>query len=103
MVTDEIGPFVGPDRVFSRDDVLSRPSPVPSKDGVYGWSFRCLRPLVVASSCCRHQYLTLLYAGISPDRPPRNGRLASKQNLLGSYSVSVRGFRMRQISPCRAW
>lgn len=42
MVTDEIGTFVGPDRVFSRDGVLSRPSPVPSKDGVYGWWFRRL-------------------------------------------------------------
>ena len=104
MVTDEIGTFVGPDRVFSRDDVLSRPSPVPSQDGVYGWWFRRLPPLVVASSCCRHQDLTLLYAGISPDRPPRNGRPASKQTLLERiryhYSGNAEGSTLRKTLGC---
>lgn len=31
--------------------------------------------------CCRYRELTLLYVGISPDRPPANGRAASRQNL----------------------
>jgi hypothetical protein len=82
MVTDEIGEFVAPERVYSRHDVLSRPSPGPSQDGVYGWWFRALPPLVRASGCCRHQDLTLLYVGISPKRPTSNGRPASTQNLL---------------------
>jgi hypothetical protein len=64
MVSGEIAGFVRPARVFSRDDVLAHPSPVPSRDGVYGWWFRRLPPFVVASGCYRHQDLTLLYAGM---------------------------------------
>jgi hypothetical protein len=33
--SDEIAGFVNPARVFSRDDVLARPSQVPAQDGVY--------------------------------------------------------------------
>ena len=33
------------------------------------------------AGCCRWQDFTLLYVGISPDRPPANGRAASRQNL----------------------
>jgi len=53
MVSGEIGAFVGPVRVLSRDDVLSRPSPVQSRDGVYGWWFRPMPPLLAASGCCQ--------------------------------------------------
>jgi len=81
MVADDIGIFVNPVRVFSRQDVLANPSPVPAHGGIYGWWFRQLPPLVKAGGCCQHQGLMLLYAGISPDRPPRNGQPSSKRNL----------------------
>jgi hypothetical protein len=76
MVTDEIGEFVSPARVFSHDDVLTRPSPVPAQDGVYGWWFRRLPPLIVASGCCHYQDLTLLYVGVSPNTPAADRDLA---------------------------
>lgn len=104
MVSDEIGTVVRPVRVFSRCEVLSRPSPVPSRDGVYGWWFRRLPPLVVASGCVRHEDLTLLYAGISPDRPPRNGRPASRQSLLDRikyhYTGNAEGSTLRRTLGC---
>jgi hypothetical protein len=104
VVSNQIGAFVHPARMFSRDDVLSRPSPVPSQDGVYGWWFRRLPPLVVASRCCRHQDLRLLYAGISPDRPPRNGRSASRQSLRSRiqyhYTGNAEGSTLRKTLGC---
>jgi hypothetical protein len=104
VVTDEIGTFVRPERVFSRADVLSRPSPVPSREGVYGWWFRRLPPLLIARGCCRHQDLTLLYAGISPASPPRNGRPASRQTLLERiryhYSGNAEGSTLRKTLGC---
>jgi hypothetical protein len=71
---------------------------------VYAWWLRRLPPLVVADGCCRHDDLTLLYAGISPDRPPRNGRSASKQNLLKRiryhYTGNAEGSTLRKTLDC---
>jgi hypothetical protein len=101
---NEIASFVNPARVFSRQEVLVRPSPVPAADGVYGWWFRRLPPLVVADGCCQHQGLTLLYVGISPKRPPRNGRPASKQKLgdriEDHYKGNAEGSTLRKTLGC---
>jgi integrase len=43
--------------------VLARPSPVPAQDGVYGWWFHQVPPLVVADGCRKHEALRLLYVG----------------------------------------
>ena len=104
VVSGEIGAFARPARVLSRDEVLSRPSPVPSQDGVYGWWFRRVPPLVAAPRCCRHDGLTLLYAGISPDRPPGNGRPASRQRLVDRiryhYTGNAEGSTLRRTLGC---
>lgn len=44
-----------PARLFSRDQVLSRPSPVPKEPGVYAWHFGELPPTVPVTGCleCR--------------------------------------------------
>jgi hypothetical protein len=73
--------FVDPARVWSRREVLTRPSPVPEVGGIYGWWFRRLPPLVDASDCCQHEDLGLLYVGISPRRPPGNCRVLRRQGL----------------------
>jgi hypothetical protein len=104
MVTDAIGLFVNPVRVFSRQEVLTSPSPVPAEDGVYGWWFRQLPPLVKPSGCCQHQDLTLLYAGISPDQPPANGRRPSTQNIQKRikhhYTGNAEGSTLRKTLGC---
>jgi hypothetical protein len=83
MATDEIGLFVRPARVFSRTEVLSRPSPVPSEGGVYGWWFRRLPPLVVAPNC---------------------GQPSSKQSLLERiryhYTGNAEGSTLRKTLGC---
>jgi len=79
--SQEIARFLNPDHQYARSEVLDKPSPVPAADGVYGWWFRSLPAQIDISGCQRHQGLTLLYVGISPKRPPVNGREPSKQNL----------------------
>jgi hypothetical protein len=95
---------MAPRRVFSRAEVLARPSPVPAMPGVYGWWFRRWPSLVTADGCCRHQGLALLYAGISPDRPPANGRPPSTQTLAARiryhYTGNAEGSTLRKTLGC---
>jgi hypothetical protein len=104
MTSDELAGFVNPVRVYSCADVLGRPSPVPAQDGVYGWWFRKLPPLVVADDCRQHQGLRLLYAGISPNRPPQNGRPPSKQTprdrIKYHYTGNAEGSTLRKTLGC---
>lgn len=104
MTADKLAYFLEPERLFSRQDVLARPSPIPANPGVYGWWFRRLPPLVRSGRCCQHQGLTLLYAGISPDRPPRNGQPASRQSLRTRiryhYTGNAEGSTLRRTLGC---
>ena len=78
---DVVRRFVDPDRIASRAEVLATPSPVPARGGVYGWWFRTM-PTVLDTTRCHHRNgLTLLYVGISPQAPPKNGRGPSRQTL----------------------
>jgi hypothetical protein len=71
---------------------------------VYGWWFRRWPSLVQADCCRRHQGLVLLYAGISPDRPPANGRPASKQTIAARiryhYTSNAEGSTLRKTLGC---
>lgn len=80
-----------PDRVWSRSEVLSAPSPVPKTPGVYAWYFRNFPPEIPTADCLRFNDLTLLYIGISPSAPPRNGKAPSKQNLFRRVRYHYRG------------
>ena len=84
-LSHEIARFLIPDHQYSRREVLDRPSPVPAEGGVYGWWFRPPlpqdEPQINTSGCSCYQGLTLMYVGISPKRPPANGRLLGKRNL----------------------
>jgi hypothetical protein len=104
MASGAIAGFVDPARVYAREDVLARPSPVPAQAGVYGWWFRQLPSLVIAEGCRQHQGLRLLYAGISPNRPPQNGRAASKENLRKRiryhYTGNGEGSTLRKTLGC---
>jgi hypothetical protein len=80
-----------PDRVWSRSEVLSAPSPVPKSPGVYAWYFRNFPPEIPTADCLRFNDLTLLYIGISTSAPPRNGKAPSKQNLFRRVRYHYRG------------
>ena len=51
-----------PKRLFSRDQVLQRPSPVPAVSGIYAWFFRNVPRGVPADGCTTADGTTLLYA-----------------------------------------
>jgi hypothetical protein len=96
--------FIDPARVWSRREILARPSPVPDAGGVYGWWFRRLPPLVDGGGCCHHEGLALLYVGISPRRPPRNGRIPGSQGLRRRlethYAGNAEGSTLRKTLGC---
>src|SRR5271169_2804189 len=80
-----------PHRVWSRSEVLSDSSPVPKTPGVYAWYFRNFPPEIPTAACLRFDDLTLLYIGISPSAPPKNGKAPSRQNLLRRVRYHYRG------------
>lgn len=91
-------------RPYSRDEVLTRPSPVPNVGGVYGWWFKSLPASIETTGCAKKDRLTLLYTGISPSRPPTNGKSASRQNIRKRirthYAGNAAGSTLRRTLGC---
>jgi hypothetical protein len=100
----EIAAFLHPASLYSRQEVLATPSPAPASPGVYGWWFRNLPRPVDIQRCASHDGLPLLYIGISPSRPPGNGRAASRQNLRKRlrqhYDRSAEASTLRRTLGC---
>src|SRR5918996_2509887 len=84
-MTDEqlaaAAPLLRPASLWTREQVLARPSPVPATAGIYAWYFTALPPSVDAGGCVEVDGWRLLYVGISPKPPPANGTPASRQQL----------------------
>jgi hypothetical protein len=80
-----------PGRLWSRQDVFSRRSPVPKAPGVYAWYFRNMPPHVPTTGCTITGDFHLLYVGISRSAPPKSGKAASKQNLSRRIRSHMRG------------
>lgn len=96
--------FLSPRHLYSRAEVLARPSPVPRAAGVYGWWFRQLPATIDVVGCRQHDGYTLLYTGISPRKPPTNGRPPSKQTLrdrlVTHYAGNAEGSTLRKTLGC---
>ena len=88
-----MGPIelLAPTRLWSRDEVLARPCPVPREPGVYAWYFRQIPPSVPTDGCIRCGPYTLLYLGIAPKAPPTNGAASSRQRLSHRVRYHYRG------------
>jgi hypothetical protein len=92
-----------PIRLWSRSEVLARPSPVPRSSGVYAWYLRELPPGVPASDCIRCNGLTLLYVGIAPRPPAANGRVSRRTlrtRLRQHYARNAAGSTLRLTLGC---
>ncbi|WP_370332216.1 GIY-YIG nuclease family protein [Mycolicibacterium hippocampi] len=94
-----------PDSLFSapcrsREEVLTRPCPVPKSPGVYGWWFRRIPGAIDLRHCEMRDGLALLYTGISPSRPPANGKPPSTQSLFHRiryhYTGNAEGSTLRK-------
>lgn len=55
-----------PVRLWTRSALLSKPSPVPTRPGVYAWFFRNLHEFVPRTDCHTMGDLSLLYVGMAP-------------------------------------
>src|SRR4051812_32113265 len=87
---DALG-LLTPPRLFTRDEVVMRPTPVPAAAGVYAWYVDEVPPQVPVDGCWPLVDPPLLYVGISPSRPPANGRAASRQTLRTRVRYHFRG------------
>lgn len=103
QVREDVKHFLCP-RLVTREDAFGTPSPVPESPGVYGWWFRQLPAPMDTSGCATTDGFTLLYTGISPKRPPANGRQASGQNLRERirthYAGNAEGSTLRKTVGC---
>ena len=82
---------LSPDKLWTRAEVLSKPCPVPQEGGVYGWYFDAVPPGIVAANHHTVGKASLLYVGISPKAPPKNGAKPSKQTMRERYPLSLSG------------
>ena len=80
-----------PERLWSRSEVLGKLSPVPREPGLYAWYFKDIPPTVPTDTCISIRGLTLLYCGISPKAPPKDGKKASEQTLWNRIRYHFNG------------
>jgi len=73
-VVPDVSALLLPEHRWSRDEVLSRPSPVPAKKGVYAWYFREVPSGVPVAAHLKHNGYALLYVGIAPDKRRMDGK-----------------------------
>jgi len=72
-------------KLFSRQEALSKPCPIPKKPGLYGWYFREIPEGVPVDKCKSINGYKLLYVGISPSSD------MSSQDLRLRISTHFRG------------
>ena len=90
-MADAVELLVESNPMLSREQVLAKPSAVPAEAGVYGWWFDRSMPEIDDAQAARRGEWRLLYVGISPKAPPRNGRPPSSQNLRTRVTYHYRG------------
>lgn len=83
--------LLAPTRMFTRTEVLTRPSPVPATPGVYAWYFDKVPHGVPIEGCRTMDGHTLLYVGISPKKPSLDGLKTSRQTLRTRIRYHYRG------------
>ncbi|TCO43609.1 hypothetical protein EV646_112186 [Kribbella antiqua] len=77
--------------MLTRAEVLTWPCPVPAVSGVYAWYFDQAPPRVPVQGCHHTAAGALLYVGISPKAPPKDGRAGSRQTLRSRIRYHFRG------------
>ena len=87
-----------PEILWSRDDVLSNPCPVPTNPGIYAWYFKTMHPKVPITRCHSWQGMTLLYVGISPKSESSMQNLAKR--IRQHYTGNAYGSTLRKSLGC---
>lgn len=91
--------FLNASQLLSRDEVLTKPFPIPASPGVYGWWFDRIPAGAPTQNCAARDGSMLLYVGISPKAPPMNGKPPSKATLQSRvryhYTGNAEGSTLR--------
>jgi len=82
-----------PQRLYSREEVLAKPCPVPKQAGLYAWYFLAPPPRVPIDGCANHEGLWLLYVGISPSRTTSKEQL--RKRIRYHYRGNAEGSTLR--------
>ncbi|AYH00660.1 hypothetical protein F6Q07_05620 [Pectobacterium parmentieri] len=86
-----------PEKLWSREEVMSSPSPVPAVSGLYFWWFKTVPSGVPLNGCVAINGHTLLYVGISPDKKGKpNSRANLKTRIKTHYSGNAEGSTLRR-------
>lgn len=91
------------ERMYGREEVLSRPCPVPAEPGVYAWYFTTVPPGLNAEGCHRVAGRTLLYVGISPTRRGVEhpaSRSTLRKRLRTHFRGNAEGSTLRRSIGC---
>ena len=86
--------LTNPERLYSRSEVLAKPSPVPKSRGIYAWYFKDIPPRVPTDGCVVKDGKTLLYAGISPSRVSSKGTVHKR--ITQHYKSKARSSTLRK-------
>jgi hypothetical protein len=90
----DAGTLVAPERLWSADEVLARPSPVPATSGVYGWHFR-------QPPCPELPVGRLLYVGIAPRQmKTRTSAQSLRTRVRYHYRGNAAGSTLRLTLGC---
>lgn len=93
----KIFPITPPTHLFSRAEVLRRPSPVPVSNGLYAWYFREIPAVVPTDGCVTLDGCTLLYLGIAPDKANKpNSRASLLSRIRQHYRGNAEGSTLRR-------
>jgi hypothetical protein len=86
-----------PNILYSRSEVLAKPCPVPDQWGTYAWYFRDIPGNLPTEGCITKDNLTLLYAGISPDKVGKpNSKANIRIRITNHYRGNAEGSTLRR-------
>lgn len=99
-----VGALLAPDHLRDAEGLASVSGKAPRKPGIYAWYFDVIPPGIDASNCHRCGAFALLYCGISPKKPPTNGRPPSRahlaQRLRTHFGGNAAGSTLRLTLGC---
>ena len=99
----ELELLVYPKKIYSGEEVLSDIHLVPKKPGIYAWFFTDLLPLVPTSDCIEQDKLKLLYIGIAPRKPTKEGSISKstlRNRIIYHYKGNAYGSTLRLTLGC---
>lgn len=91
-MSEILNKLMHPNKLADRNEVIGQASIVPAHPGIYAWYFRqSPSNEIQLDRCWCWQGNYLLYIGISPQKPPKNGASPSTQNLRKRIAYHMRG------------